>query len=121
MNDGRDLEREDLEAALAVRRELGRDYEPALVDAFVERVERAIEMRVDARIFAQQAQARRDRRRDGMQLTLGIVSLTLGIPLTTIAGMVADLPGMVTAWAGIAGVNLAYALQRREAPTRRRD
>ncbi|HEY0775954.1 MAG TPA: hypothetical protein VGD51_17850 [Nocardioidaceae bacterium] len=43
MDDARGLEREELEATLEVRRELGPSYEPALVDSFVDRIERAVE------------------------------------------------------------------------------
>lgn len=38
MDDARGLEREELEATLEVRRELGPSYEPALVDSFVDRI-----------------------------------------------------------------------------------
>src|SRR3954454_9379364 len=41
------VERDELIAALAARRELGPDLEPAVVDAFVERLERAIDVRVE--------------------------------------------------------------------------
>lgn len=110
---GAGIERGDVEAALAARQELGSEYEPALVDAFVERVEQAIEARVDARLAARAAETEQSRAREGRQLALGITSLALGIPLTAVAGGIADLPGIVATWMGVVGVNASYAWQRR--------
>jgi len=42
--------REDLQAALGARRELGPEYEDAVLDSFLERVDKSIEARVDARV-----------------------------------------------------------------------
>ncbi len=39
--------RDDALAALSARRELGEDFEPAVVDAFVERIEREIDARIN--------------------------------------------------------------------------
>jgi hypothetical protein len=107
------LERADVEAALHVRRELGTDYEPALVDAFAERIERAVEARVDARLAEARAGRKHDGDMDSKQLALGITSLALGIPLSAIAAGTADTAGLLAAWAGIVGVNWAYAWQHR--------
>ena len=98
----------DLEAAIAARAELGREYEPALVESFVERLEQSIAARVDAEVKRHENPPG-----SGNQLTLGIVSLGTGIPITAIAGGTADLPGIMVAWAGIVGVNVAHALSRR--------
>jgi hypothetical protein len=110
-----DLERSDVEAMLEVRRELGPEYEPALVDSFAERMHNAIEERVDARLAQRERAGETEKRLHNQQLTLGIVSLGTGIPITAVAGGVGDgLPGVLVAWAGIAAVNFAYALRRRE-------
>ena len=37
--------REELQAAIEARKEVGQDMEPALIDAFVERIERRLEHR----------------------------------------------------------------------------
>ena len=109
-----DLEHQDVEAALVVRRELGEDYEPALVESFVERIEDAIEARVDARMAERNATARSQEQHQKHQLALGIVSLGTGIPITAVAGGVGDgLAGVIVAWTGIAAVNVAHALQGR--------
>lgn len=110
--EARTVEPQDLEAALAVRRELGPDYEPALVESFAEKIEAAVEARVDARL----EQARRAERAGGRaQLVLGIVSVGTGIPITAVAGSVGDgIAGVLVAWAGIAAVNVAHAWQGRQ-------
>ena len=100
---------------LEVRRELGPEFEPALVDSFAERMHHAIEERVDARLAQEDRVGETERRLHNQQLVLGIVSLGTGIPITAVAGGVGDgLPGVLVAWAGIAAVNFAYALGRRE-------
>lgn len=113
MDDPQDLERADVEATVAARRELGPDYEAALVDAFAERVERAIEVRVHARMAAVEQEQHLEKERQRRQFTLGMVSLGFGIPLTAISGGIADVTGIALTWAGIAAVNLSFAWQNR--------
>jgi len=103
---------EEVESTIAARRELGEDMEPAVVDAFVDRVERAIEARAQSRVAA-------DRSRyvledaDGSSLALAIVSLGTGIPITAIAAEQGGVLGIALAWAGIVGVNVAQRIRRR--------
>ncbi len=95
----------DLEATLAARSELGREYEPALVESFLERIDRQVEERVQAEVAARaRAEKEQGFDKDFVYSTMGI-----GIPLTAVAGVFADLPGIIVAWAGIVGVNLAAA------------
>ena len=47
---GPEIPREEAASPLGARRELGAEMEPAVVEAFVERVERQIDARVDARL-----------------------------------------------------------------------
>jgi predicted TPR repeat methyltransferase len=108
--------REDAEALLEVRRELGPSYDAALVDSFAERMERAIAERVDAQLAERRHQRQQVDSRDSKQLALGIVSLGCGIPITGIAAGITDLPGIIVAWSGIAVVNIAYALGGRRRP-----
>lgn len=107
----REPRREDLQAALGARRELGPDYEDAVLDGFLERVDRSIDARVDrsidARVDARVAEQSADR-----GIGLGMVSLGAGIPITAIASG-QGLGGLLVAWGGIAAVNLASALGRR--------
>jgi hypothetical protein len=105
--------REDVEALLEVRRELGPSYDAALVDSFADRIERAVAERVDGQLESVRRRERQDHDGDSKQLALGIVSLGTGIPITAISAATADLPGLIVAWTGIVGVNLAYALKGR--------
>lgn len=107
------VERDEVEAALEVRRELGPAFEPALVDSFAERIEQAVEARVDARIAERRSERKHEEERNSKQMALGISSLALGIPISAIAAGTADLPGLVVSWLGIVGVNASYAWQNR--------
>ena len=108
-----ELERRDYEALIATRGELGPDYEKALVDSFADRMEKEIQRRVAATSGGRSMQQRAADAAGKRQLTLGIVSLGAGIPITAISAGIADLPGLCVAWAGIAAVNVAHALQNR--------
>ncbi|MER6068739.1 hypothetical protein ABT187_07735 [Streptomyces sp. NPDC001817] len=124
--------RKELDATLQTRRELGEEYETALVDSFLEQVEQRIDDTVDRRVRRhlaeqQMATARGARRpKDADTWTerfgLAIISLVLAIPLTAVAGGVAGTAGTVAAWVGIVGVNFAQAVRLNpELLTGRRD
>lgn len=91
----------DLEAALETRRELDESYEPALVESFMERVDAAVEKRVEAELRA--------RKQEGFDKELVYATMGMGIPITALAGIFGDVYGIAVAWAGIVGVNLAAA------------
>ncbi len=104
--------REDLQASVAARRELGPEYEAELLDAFLERVDRRIDAHVAHRVGSRSLQPpRRESSFSATALALG--SMGFGVPLSAIAGGVADLPGLLVAWTGIVGVNVAAAWGRR--------
>ncbi|RZB17338.1 hypothetical protein StrepF001_21625 [Streptomyces sp. F001] len=118
--DARDAElKKELNATLQARRELGEEYESALVDSFLEKVDQridgAVERRVRRQLAEQQMMVARDSRSPkptdswGERFGFGIVSLVLAVPLSAIGGGVADLPGLLVAWAGIVGVNAFQA------------
>jgi hypothetical protein len=103
------ITRDDVTSMVGARRELGEDMEPAVVDAFLDRVEAAIE--------AKAAERRRPPSWDpgpgtGERLALAIVSLGTGIPITAIAAQAAEALGIAIAWAGIAAVNVAFSRKR---------
>ncbi len=110
--------RDDLTAAVGARRELGPDYEDAVLDSFLARLDRQMQERVDATVAerissgerraAGAAPARRD-----PGLTLGIVSVIAGIPVTAITTGTEELAALIVSWAGIAAVNVAHAWGRR--------
>ena len=108
-----ELERRDYEALLHTRGELGPDYDKALVDSFADRMEKEIQRRAAAVAGGRSAQQRAQEAAGKRQLALGIVSLGVGIPITAISAAIAELPGLGVAWAGIAAVNIAHAMQSR--------
>lgn len=120
--DARDPElKKELNATLQARRELGEEYESALVDSFLEKVDQRIDGAVDRRLRRQLAEqqmvtargARSPKSTDsfGERFGFGIVSLVLAIPLSGIGGGVAHLPGLLVTWVGIVGVNAFQALR----------
>lgn len=124
--------RKELDATLQTRRELGEEYETALVDSFLEKVEQRIDDAVDRRVRRHLAEqqlatargARRPKNADTWpeRFGLAIISLVLAIPLTAVAGGVAGTAGTVAAWVGIVGVNFAQAVRLNpELLTGRRD
>ena len=113
MADPDGLDRSEIEAVIETRRELGAAYEPALVDSFVEKVETAIEKRVDARLTERHRSQALDRRHSSQQLALAIVSLVAGIPISIVLAVTGNLAALLVAWTGIAIINIAYARQGR--------
>ncbi|MFD8219620.1 hypothetical protein ACFV2U_39510 [Streptomyces sp. NPDC059697] len=112
--------KKELDATLHARRELGEEYESALIDSFLEKVEQRLDGAVDRRVRRQLAEqqmvvARGARSPQGTsdswgeRFGFGIVSLVLAVPLSAIGGGVAHLSGLLVAWAGIVGVNVVQA------------
>jgi hypothetical protein len=98
-------ERDDLHAALEARKELGPDYEPQVVDSFLERIERRLSE------HRPPMPAKRSERR-GESFVLAIVSMVMAIPITAIAATHGGIAAMVVVWLGIVLVNLVYGLKR---------
>jgi hypothetical protein len=109
--------RADLTAAVAARRELGPDYEDAVLDSFLARLDRQTQARVDATVAERLASGVEPGAnapfRSDPGLTLGVVSLIAGIPVTAIASTASGVTGLIVAWGGIAAVNVAQAWGRR--------
>ncbi len=94
--------REEAEAVLAARRELGDGFDDALVESFARRVEERLRAPAPA-------PARRTTDERGMSLALAIVSIGCDIPITAIALSGAGLAGLIVAWAGIVLLNVLFA------------
>ena len=90
--------REEARAALEARRELGPDYEDAIVDSLVAKIEERLEARGAARPPARGVAAA------GPMLA----SLGIAIPLLGIAGGIAQLPGIALVCVAVVLVNLFY-------------
>jgi hypothetical protein len=97
-------ERDELHAAIEARKELGPDYEPQVVDSFLERIEKRLEERKDSHLQIHPHPS---------VTPLALGSIGAGVGATAIA--VGNGQGWVAviAWIAIAIVNLGYALRRR--------
>lgn len=120
--------KKELAATLQARGELGAEYEPALIDSFLEKVEQRLDTTLDRRVRHQLAEQRTVAAQPsrpvepgsfGERHGLGIVSLVLAVPLSAIGVVNADLEGLIVAWLGIVGVN-AFQAARSGALFRRR-
>ncbi|MFC9028968.1 hypothetical protein ACOZFM_16920 [Streptomyces arboris] len=115
----------ELAATLQARGELGPEYESALIDSFLEKVEQRLDTTLDRRVrrhlAEQQVTAARDPRSVrapsaagapsgfGERFGFGVVSLVLAVPLSAIGVVNAGIEGLVVAWMGIVGVNAVHA------------
>ncbi|MFE4861345.1 hypothetical protein [Streptomyces sp. NPDC056670] len=116
--------KKELDATLHARRELGPDYEPALVESFLEKVEQRVDASVDRRVRRQLAErqtvvargGRPDRAGSdgtfGERFGFAMVSLILAVPLSAIGGVNAGLSGLVVTWLGVVAVNAVHAAHR---------
>jgi len=80
--------KEELEAAIAARAEMGAEMEPAVIDAFVARIERRVADRADHDERA--LQRKRDHQKE---LILG--SMGISVPLFAIAAVFTGLAGII--------------------------
>jgi hypothetical protein len=123
-----DETRDDLRAAVAARRDLGEEYEPEVIDAFMDRLDARIAGRVDQELAARSATAPypyqnqnqyqpsqvppAPHKGDSAATWVALASLVLGVPITAVATDNAGIFGAMVAWAGIATVNVAHAIGR---------
>jgi heme A synthase len=105
--------RDDIEALLEVRRELGPSYDAALVDSFAERIEKVVAERVDEQVAQRRAAQNAVAGAGGRQLALGIISMIAAIPISVVAAVQGELLILLVCWVGIVAVNMAHALQGR--------
>lgn len=140
--DARDPElKKEFAATLQARKDLGEEYESALVDSFLEKIDQRIDAQVERRVRRELAENRTAFARAGRQVGpaapgrgsrfgarygFGAFSLIMAIPLSAIAGDKGDLPGLLVAWIGIVAVNAAHSLgwlfnERGGAPRRGKD
>jgi hypothetical protein len=123
---------DDVRAAAEVHAELGPDYRDAVLQSFLERVNKEIDTRVDQRLAAAQQPeppapappAPQPLSPGSRQLSawLPIVSIALGIPITAIIFKMGQVSSQTTelvwVWIAIAVINVAYVLGHRRPPSR---
>ena len=112
------LSPDEIRAAAETHRELGPDYQSAVIESFLDKVGREIDARVDARVAASrppayQAPVPAKATGDRSAFALAICSMAFGIPLTAIAVGVGAHPvglgAVLVIWVAIAVINVAYA------------
>ena len=85
--------REELQAAIGARKELGAELEPAVIDSFVERIERLLSERNTAGEDAL-------KRKRAHQRVLGAMGIS--VPLLAIAAIFTGLAGVIAVLAALA-------------------
>jgi hypothetical protein len=89
------VRRDELQAVLEARAELGADMEPAVIEAFVERLERRI-----AEGAAESEQALKRKRDHQKEMVLGAMGIS--VPLLAIAAIFTGLAGVLVVCAALA-------------------
>jgi hypothetical protein len=117
MPDYQDI-RQDMRATIEARRDLGPDYEAALVESFVERLDESIARRVRAEMHAAGGRSPHPShpspppKGGNGSVPIALGSMALGIPLTAIAAQSAGPAGLLLVWGSMVAINLAHALGR---------
>jgi hypothetical protein len=99
------IPRDELEAAIEARKELGAEMEPALIDAFVERIERRLVERA-----GESERALQRRREHQKEMVLGAMGVS--IPLLAIAAIFTGLAGVIVVCGALAVIAVVTAVQR---------
>jgi small-conductance mechanosensitive channel len=97
--------REELQAAIEARRELGADMEPAVIDSFVERIEKQLAARSD-----ESERALRRRRDHQKEMILGAMGIS--VPLLALAAIFTGLAGVIAVCAVLAVIAIVTARQQ---------
>ncbi len=87
--------RDELRAAIATRGELGPEMEPAVIDEFVERIERRLASRAPA-----DERALKHKRDHQKEMVLG--GMAISVPLLAIAAVFTGLPGVIAVCVALA-------------------
>ena len=125
--DARDQElQKELAATIQARKDLGEEYESALVDSFMEKIDQRLDAQIERRVRRELAEHQTSFARTGRPVArpgqsvagggrfaarygLAGFSLILAIPLSAIASN-SGLPGLLVTWIGIVGVNAAQSI-----------
>ena len=91
---------DEVRATLEARRELGEELEPAVIEAFVERIERRLGERA---VESDRALARK--REHQKEMVLG--SMGIAVPLLAIAAIFTGLAGVIVVCVALAVIALA--------------
>jgi hypothetical protein len=97
--------REELQAAIEARKELGADMEPAVIDSFVERIEKQLAVRAE-----ESERALRRRRDHQKEMILGAMGIS--VPLFALAAIFTGLAGVIVVCATLAVIVVVAARQQ---------
>ena len=89
-----DVVKDELRSVIEARNELGEEMEPAVIDAFVERIEQRLADRADAGERALQR-----KRNHQKEMVLG--SMGISVPLFALAAIFTGLPGVIAVCAAL--------------------
>ena len=89
------MPKDELEAAIEARKELGEEMEPAIIDGFVERIERRLAER-----GTDSERALKAKREHQKELILGAMGIS--VPLLLFAGIFTGLYGVIAVCAALA-------------------
>jgi len=92
----------ELQATVEARKELGPEHEEHLIAGFLERIDREIDRRVEAKL---------ERRRPARPL--GKEAVGIAVPVVAVAGIFGGPTGVFTALAAFVVIFLALSLSRR--------
>jgi hypothetical protein len=96
------MPKDEIRAAIRARGELGDEMEPAVVDAFVERIERSLAAR------AGDTERALKRKRDHQkEMVLG--SMGIAVPLLAIAAVFAGLAGVIVVCVALVAIAIVSA------------
>ena len=87
--------KDELEAAIEARKELGADMEPALIDGFVARIEQRLAERA-----SDNERSLKQKRDHQKEMVLGAMGIS--IPLFALAAIFTGLPGVLAVCAALA-------------------
>jgi hypothetical protein len=106
---------EDLRAAVAADRELGAEYEAAVIRSLGERLDAEIDRRIEQRAARRRPAGGRGPDFFGLVLAVASIGMGMGVPSAMSGHFAGGLTFVMTliAWAGIAAINIAYALGAR--------
>ncbi|RZT19835.1 hypothetical protein EV649_2974 [Kribbella sp. VKM Ac-2569] len=101
--------RDNAAAAYEVRKELGPEYESAVLESFVANATQSINQQVDARL-AEHAPVQKQSQPDNSHLAVPVFSLLLGVigSVWLTAGAHAESGAVFAMWLGITLVNIVF-------------
>jgi hypothetical protein len=94
--------RDELRATIEARKELGEEAEPALIEAFVDRIEKELSNRQ-----RESEQSLRRKREHQKEMVLG--AMALSIPLFALAAIFTGLAGVIVVCGALAVIAIATA------------